>query len=156
MSVRVSCLDDFWSSTDLHSKEAPPRKEVHTCTQKTTATAHSTSISQYEFRWYTNAESIAKDLAVWNAQIPCRICENEEDFVQVKLIMEVVKGDMLEDGTVSELDLKLAGLVPSEPVFPFAKVQENWEEMKQHSDDISGTLLPEELIRAGRAEDIRW
>ena len=72
-------------------------------------------------RWYTNGESIAKDLASWNAQMPCRICENEEDLVQVKLIMEVVKGDMLEDGTVSELDLELAGLIPSEPVFPFAQ-----------------------------------
>ena len=40
----VSCLDDFLSSTETDTHMKPrSRKEVHTCTQKTTATAHSTS-----------------------------------------------------------------------------------------------------------------
>ena len=52
-----------------------------------------------------------------------------------------MKGDSLEDGTVSDLDLKLAGLVPSEHIFPSEQNPYDWKELEQHNDDISGTLL---------------
>ena len=42
-----------------------------------------------------------------------------------QLILEAVKGDLLEDGTVSELDLNLARPVPSEFVLPFEQMQDN-------------------------------
>ena len=49
-----------------------------------------------------------------------RICEHETDPVETKSIVDEVKRererDLLEGGTVSELDLKLAGLVPSENI----------------------------------------
>ena len=60
----------------------------------------------------------------------------------------------MEDGTVSELDLKLAG--PSDHTVPSEQAQDNWEEIEQHYDDISGKLLPQEFGRDGRAEEIRW
>ena len=48
-----------------------------------------------------------------------------------------------------ELDLELAG--PSDHIFPFEQVQDNWEEREQHYADISGKLLPPEFRRDGRA-----
>ena len=52
----------------------------------------------------------------------CRICDNEGYSVQTKLILKAVKGELLADDTVSQLDLKRAGLV-----FLFERVQDTWE-----------------------------
>ena len=68
--------------------------------------------------------------------------------LETKLILKAVKGDLLEDGAISDLDLKVA-----EHMFPFE--QDKWQEIEQHCDDISGKLLPVELKRAGLAEEIR-
>ena len=57
-------------------------------------------------------------------------------FVETKVILEALKGDMLEDGVVDELDLKLAKREPSEHAFHVEQVQDDWEEIEQHSDDI--------------------
>ena len=108
-------------------------------------------------RWCTNSDISAKDLTVWSSQKRCRICENERTPVETKLILEAVKGDLLEDGTISELDLKLAGPIPPEHIFSFAQVQDNCEELdQQHYDDTPGTFPSPELIRAGRAGEFRW
>ena len=45
--------------------------------------------------------------------------EQKENPVGTKLILKAVNGDLVEDGTISELDLKLVGPVPSEHIFPF-------------------------------------
>ena len=106
-------------------------------------------------RWCTNSDRSAKALTAWNSPKPCRICENARNLVETKLFFEAEKGDLLTDGTITELDLKLAGPVPAKHVFPFEQMQDNCDEIEQHYDDVSGTFLPPELIRAGRAEEIR-
>ena len=58
--------------------------------------------------------------------------------------------------TVSDLTLTLAGPVPSEHIFPVEHVQCDWEELEKCYDNISGNLLLPELIRVGRAEEMRW
>ena len=40
--------------------------------------------------------------------MPCGMCENGRDPVKAQLILEAVTGDLLEHGTISELDLKIA------------------------------------------------
>ena len=60
---------------------------------------------------------------------------------------------MLENGTISELDLELAGAAPSEPMCTNRRKQS--ERSEEHYDEISGTLFTRGLIRAGRAEDFR-
>ena len=72
-----------------------------------------------------------------------------------KLILEAVKGDLVEGSIVSELDLKLAEPAPPEHICSMEQVQDEWEEIEQYYDEISGTLSPPELIRAGRAQEIR-
>ena len=54
-------------------------------------------------------------------------CEIAENPRRVKLILAASRQDLLEswNGVVSELDLKFAGLVPSELVFPFVQEQQN-------------------------------
>ena len=47
-------------------------------------------------------------------------------------------------------------LVSSEDSSHLNKYKTIGNTLEQHDDDISGTLLPPELIRAGRAEEIRW
>ena len=71
------------------------------------------------------------------------------------MILEAVKGDLLEGSTVSELDLKLAEPAPQEHICSVEQVQDDWEEIEHYYDEISGTLSPPELIRAGRAQEIR-
>ena len=46
--------------------------------------------------------------------MPSRMRESESDPVDTERFPEAVEGDLSEDGTSSELDLKLAGLAPSE------------------------------------------
>ena len=77
--------------------------------------------------------------------MPCRMCENERDLVETKLILRVVKGDVSEDATISELDLKLAGRVPSEHFFPLEQVRDNGEEIGQLYDDVSGKSCHQNL-----------
>ena len=48
-----------------------------------------------------------------------------------------VKGDLLEDETISELELQLAG-APSGHIYPFKQLQGELEEIEQHPNDISG------------------
>ena len=107
----------------------------------------------------TNSDRVAKALlTAWNSQMTVRVCEIEGNLLQIQVILEAVKGDMLEDGTVSELDSKLAGLVHSELVFPLEKVRNSWEAIEQRYDDISGTLFPEELgasWKSGRNHKVR-
>ena len=67
-------------------------------------------------------------------------CEIAENPSRVKLILAASRQDLLEswNGVVSELDLKFAGLVPSELVFPFVQEQQNWKERKRYYDNSSG------------------
>ena len=51
----------------------------------------------------------------------CRICEIGESSVETRAILGALKGDMLEDGVVNELDLKLADREPSEHASHFEK-----------------------------------
>ena len=65
-----------------------------------------------------------------------RICTSEKDLAQTRLLLEAVKGDLLESGAISELNLKVAGPVPSEPVFPLEQVHDHWEEIERHYDEV--------------------
>ena len=76
--------------------------------------------------------------------------------METKLIWEAEKVDLLEDDIISELDLTRAGPVLSEHIFLFEQIQDNWEELGQRWDEMSAKLFPPELIRAGRAAQIRW
>ena len=66
-------------------------------------------------RWCTKSNRIAK---AFRNQVDIESCE----------------GDLLEDGAISDLDLKVA-----EHMFPFE--QDKWQEIEQHCDDISGKIV---------------
>ena len=62
----------------------------------------------------------------------CRVRDPEE----TKWILQAVKEDLLENGTVIQSVLKLAGPVPSEHISPVEQVQNDWEEIEhqEHCD----------------------
>ena len=86
--------------------------------------------------WCANSCKVTHALKAWNMQNPCRSCEIGESFVETKAILEALKGDMLENCVVNEWDMKLARREPSEHAFHVEQVQDDWEEIEQHSDDI--------------------
>ena len=66
-----------------------------------------------------------------------------------------MRKQMLEDGDLSELDLKFGGPVPSQPVFDVDD-KAVVETAQQFWDDISGEELPVPLVTAARKEEIDW
>ena len=73
----------------------------------------------------------------------------------VKAILHGLKQQLLEDHSISEIDLKVAGPDPSEQVYS-SFPDEVLEEAVTYYDDISGEVLPTHLVEAGKQEELRW
>lgn len=73
----------------------------------------------------------------------------------VTSMLAALKRQMMEDGTLSELDIKYGGPVPSQPLFNPDEdcLQEDYEKFW---DNISGEELPKELVQKARQEEVEW
>ena len=73
----------------------------------------------------------------------------------VTSMLAALKRQMVEDGTLSELDIKYGGPVPSQPLFNPDEdcLQEDYEKFW---DNISGEELPKELVQKARQEEVEW
>lgn len=73
----------------------------------------------------------------------------------VKTVLRALRQQLVEDGSISELELKTSGPVPSESIhkhFP----DEVLQDAVRYYDDISGEELPPDLVEAGKQEELKW
>ena len=107
-------------------------------------------------RWCAHSDRISKGVAAWSARLPRRIAGDQRDSEVTRLILNAVSGDLFLSGTVSGLhETWVTTTIRTQISVEQAK--NDWEEIEKYHDDISGTLLPPEVVRAGRAEDqIVW
>ena len=87
----------------------------------------STKVVRRRIPGCTHSENKPKASTAWNLQMTGahlrhrrRSCGNQVD------LGSCVKGNLLDNGTVRELDLKLVGPILSAPLFPFEQLQNNW------------------------------
>ena len=73
----------------------------------------------------------------------------------VDAVLKGLRSQMILDGQVSSLELKFAGPVPSETVFD-SQDSEEVEKLTEYYDEITGALLPPDLVEKGKQEEIKW
>jgi len=120
-----------------------------------------------ETKWVTNSRQIAKALDWW--------CGNKEGGVPhrhlhlvggiakraaaypprlVRAVLKALKEQMMEDGTVSPLEMQVAGPVPTESTFE--GMENIVAEYEKYFDNVTGEELPAEDVRKAREVEIGW
>ena len=120
-------------------------------------------------KWVTNSREIAEVLDQYcmnrcggpiHRHIPlvggmAHLCE-AYPVELVDAVLEGLKRQMRADNHVSALELFASGPDPTEPLFDAETEKLVEEEVQEYFDDISGEVLPSELVRKARQEEIDW
>lgn len=119
-------------------------------------------------RWVTNSRTIAEALDQWcvnhtggpphrHLHLIGGIARQAAAYPPrlVHAVLEALKQQMLEDGSISELELKVAGPVPTLPTF------DGFDRSALHQlglfyDNITGEELEPEAVMQARAVEIDW
>ena len=120
-------------------------------------------------KWVTNSRFLAKALDQWCAnQLGHGLVHKHVELVGgiahfaseyplglIQAIVHSLRQQLLEDGSLSELDLKVGGPVPSESIYSQFG-EEQLQEAIEYYDDVTGKQLPQVLVDAGKQEERRW
>ena len=120
-------------------------------------------------KWVTNSREIAEVLDQYctnrcggpiHRHIPlvggmAHLCE-AYPVELVDAVLEGLKRQMKADNHVSALELFASGPGPTEPLFDAETEKQMEEEVQEYFDDISGEVLPSELVRKARQEEMDW
>ena len=120
-------------------------------------------------KWVTNSRFLAKALDQWCAnQLGHGLVHKHVELVGgiahfaseyplglIQAIVHSLRQQLLEDGSLSELDLKVGGPVPSESIYSQFG-EEQLQEAIEYYDDVTGKQLPQDLVDAGKQEELRW
>ena len=90
--------------------------------------------------WCTNSDRMSKGLAASSARLSCRIDADDRDPEEAKLILKVKRSVSFK--------FNLRDQYNQSSYFQWSKYRNDWAEVEQYYDDISGTLIPPKLIRA--------
>jgi len=134
------------------------------------APGRGTGVCYKRTKWVTNSRKLAEALDGWctnqtggpyhvHMQLIGGIAHQAAAYPPklVKAVLTALKAQMLEDGSISDMDLKTGGPVPSKPVVePWAETPECWEEIEKFFDNISGEELPTQLVKEARKIEIDW
>ena len=95
-------------------------------------------------------------MCAWN--LKCVGCNSKVGVYPASFVEEILVGlkeQLKADGSLSELDMKVSGPVPTQSVWSdFDK--DSLETCVQYYDDITGEELPPDLVEAGKQEELRW
>lgn len=83
------------------------------------------------------------------------LCERYPQAL-VDAVLVGLKRQMVEDKMISSLELHCSGPDPTEPTFSSAVEHYVLDEAVKYYDDISGEVLPGDLVAAARKEEISW
>ena len=72
----------------------------------------------------------------------------------VNTVLRALRQQMLEDGCISELELKFSGPSLSEPVFNVK--EDTAQQWADEFDNLTGAQLPAELEHKGKMEEVGW
>ena len=107
-------------------------------------------------RWCTNSDRSAKALTAWNLTKALSHLRECKKPCGNQVVLGSREGRFVDGWNYHRVGLETCRDRYQRNTFShLTKMQDNCDEIEQHYDDVSGTFLPPELIRAGRAEEIR-